>query len=109
MSANESPLPKSSSVKQSHSTLMNLNNWRERLNYLALKDPLRSFQNAQEFVFIWDGENYLIKMINDTLFLKESVLAKYFSFSSKSDPFLLTPSQYQNSVPAKKKTAKSKK
>ena len=42
--------------------------------------------------FMWEGENYLMKMKSDSLFLKESYFSHYFNFSSKSDPFLVFPS-----------------
>lgn len=42
--------------------------------------------------FIWEGENYLLKVKTDTQFLALSEYGKYFNFSSKSDPFLVQPS-----------------
>ena len=38
-----------------------------------------------------NGVNYLIKMKSDTNFLASSEVAKWFNFSHKSDPFLVTP------------------
>jgi len=40
-----------------------------------------------------NGENYLLKMKKDTLFLSLSPLANYFNFSNKSDPFLVLTSK----------------
>lgn len=40
--------------------------------------------------FIWDNENYLIKMKTDTEFLANHSLAKWFNFA-KNDPFLVIP------------------
>lgn len=42
--------------------------------------------------FIWEGENYLIKMKGDTKFLAVSEYSKHFNFTAKSDPFLVQPS-----------------
>lgn len=50
---------------------------------------MKRFKNIP---FIWEGENYLIKMKSDSQFLTTSPLAKFFNFSFKSDPFLVFPS-----------------
>ena len=42
--------------------------------------------------FIYNGENYLVKMRHDLDFLKTSELNKAFKFSQEPDPFLLFPS-----------------
>jgi len=39
---------------------------------------------------LYNDINYLTKMKNDTLFLAESELNKWFNFSKKIDPFLVT-------------------
>ena len=83
--------------------------WRERLAYLASKVPMVTDVNIHDFVYLLDHENYLIKMKTDTNFLKDSVLGGYFNFSSKSDPFLLTPSQTSTSISGNKKKQKKKK
>lgn len=75
--------------------------WRERLNYLISKIPNLQSIGKHYFIFIWDHENYLIKMKTDTLFLKTSWLSRFFLFSSKSDPFLYAPSQIASYGPAK--------
>jgi hypothetical protein len=38
-------------------------------------------------------ENYLTKLMLDTIFLSRSPLADYFNFSDRSDPFLVFPAQ----------------
>ncbi len=40
--------------------------------------------------------NYLIKMKNDTDFLKGSTLSKFFNFSQDSDPFLIAIAEKQD-------------
>ena len=40
---------------------------------------------------VYNGENYLVKMKTDTSFLATSELAKWFNFSTKTDPFLVVP------------------
>jgi hypothetical protein len=40
--------------------------WRERLNYLISKVDGESGVDKHDFVFIWENENYLIKIKNDT-------------------------------------------
>ena len=44
--------------------------WRERLHYLSSKSSTLNELNWQDFKFMWDHENYLIKMKSDTMFLK---------------------------------------
>ncbi|CAG9317382.1 unnamed protein product [Blepharisma stoltei] len=58
-------------------TVENICIWRE-----FFKDLTLDFQ--------WESKGYLEKMQTDTLFLKETVLSKYFKFKSKSDPLLLS-------------------
>lgn len=48
-----------------------------------------------------------MKVNNDTLFLKDTWLAKIYHFSNKSDPFLLVPSQIPQ--PSVQKSAKKNK
>lgn len=43
--------------------------------------------------FIYNGENYLLKMRHDLDFLKTSELSKAFDFGQETDPFLLYPSK----------------
>lgn len=84
--------------------------WRERLNYLLSKVEDPTGVDKHDFVFLWENENYLIKIKNDTMFLKDSILSNFFHFSSKADPFLLVPSQMPaNTVSASVKTKKKSK
>ena len=45
--------------------------------------------------FVWESQNYLLKLKSDTQFLINSSYAKYVNFSPKSDPFLVFPSTKQ--------------
>lgn len=64
--------------------------------------------------FIWDNDNYLVKMKTDTDFLKEHELSKWFNFGDKNDPFLVIPACAHSGVglkglkKARKRQAKSK-
>lgn len=82
--------------------------WRERLNYLIGKVSEAPGVDKHDFVFIWDHENYLMKIKSDTLFLKDSSLSKYFHFSTKADPFLIVPSQVTSTANATVKSGKKK-
>ena len=54
------------------------------------KNNIKKFKNIQ---FIWENENYLLKMKSDTsIMLYNSHFSRYFSFSNKNDPFLVHPS-----------------
>jgi hypothetical protein len=46
---------------------------------------------AEKSPIMFNGANYLIKMKTDTVFLATSEFARWFNFSQKSDPFLVTP------------------
>lgn len=46
----------------------------------------------KNIAFIWEGKNYLMKMKGDASFLAVSEYAKYFNFTTKSDPFLVQAS-----------------
>ena len=59
------------------------------------RNTLRKFKCIP---FVWEGQNYLLKMKTDTGFLFSSSFAKYFNFSPKSDPFLIFPSTKQSSI-----------
>jgi hypothetical protein len=41
--------------------------------------------------YIWEGEDYVLKIRHDSSFLKDSSLSKLYEFSKRSDPFLLFP------------------
>lgn len=54
------------------------------------RSNLKKFKNIP---FIWENENYLLKMKSDTsVMLYNSHFAKYINFSNKNDPFLVFPS-----------------
>mmetsp|Transcript_23213 Transcript_23213/g.17648 ORF Transcript_23213/g.17648 Transcript_23213/m.17648 type:complete len:132 (+) Transcript_23213:80-475(+) len=72
--------------------------WRRQLIYSYLlsstnagagSKDMRKYKNIP---FLWEGDNYLLKMKQDTLFLSTSAFARFFNFSGKSDPFLVFPS-----------------
>lgn len=50
--------------------------------------------------FVWEGENYLVKLKTDSFELANTNLAKFFNFSTeKSDPFLVFPSIKPTAIP----------
>lgn len=59
----------------------------------AQRNSLRKFKCIP---FVWEHQNYLLKMKNDAQFLLLSVFNNYFNFSAKSDPFLVFPSIKQS-------------
>lgn len=72
--------------------------WRKQLIYNFLltnkdnpeKNNIKKFKNIP---FIWENENYLLKMKSDTShMLYNSHFSRYFHFSNKNDPFLVNPS-----------------
>jgi len=62
---------------------------------MAQRNTLRKFKCIP---FVWEGYNYLVKIKCDTAFLVSSPFDVYFSFSNKSDPFLVFPSMKQSSI-----------
>jgi hypothetical protein len=55
--------------------------------------PRNNIKKFKNIPFVWENENYLLKMKSDTSsWLYESHFNRYFSFSSKNDPFLVFPS-----------------
>lgn len=71
--------------------------WREGLVYaLLLNNTAESYQLAKQVAFMWEGENYLVKMKTDNDFMKQSSLNRMFNFSSKNDPFLVVPSNFKD-------------
>lgn len=81
--------------------------WRKQLIYSYLLTTTHAGTSHQErnsvnkfknIPFIWESENYLLKMKNDTKFLNFSEYSKHFNFSTKSDPFLVFPSSKHNAV-----------
>ena len=59
----------------------------------AQRNTMRKFKCLP---FVWESQNYLLKMKSDTSFLIQSPFARYFNFSPKSDPFLVFPSMKQS-------------
>lgn len=66
--------------------------WREQMLYAYNQSLSMVAEPAPELPFLWNGENYLVKIKNDTDFLKDHSLAEWFNFSDKNDPFLVIPS-----------------
>ncbi len=67
-------------------------NFREHLksiHYLAANDERMAV--PEKVPIVHNGINYLIKMKTDTAFLAASEFSKWFNFSQKTDPFLVTP------------------
>ncbi|CDW89091.1 UNKNOWN [Stylonychia lemnae] len=65
-------------------------------NQNSMHQERNSVNKFKSIPFIWEGENYLLKMKNDAQFLITSEYGKHFNFSTKSDPFLVFPSQKHN-------------
>lgn len=61
-------------------------NWRDQLSKNFNVPP-------KNFAFMWEGQNYLIKLRNDLDFLKDSEYTKIFNFGGEEpDPLLVCPS-----------------
>mmetsp|Transcript_13132 Transcript_13132/g.20405 ORF Transcript_13132/g.20405 Transcript_13132/m.20405 type:complete len:107 (+) Transcript_13132:832-1152(+) len=55
--------------------------------------PRNSIKKFKNIPFVWENENYLLKMKSDTsVWLQSSHLSRYFNYSKKNDPFLVYPS-----------------
>jgi hypothetical protein len=85
--------------------------WRKQLIYSYLLTTTAAANNViqqdrnsvnkfKNIPFIWESENYLLKMKSDTQFLNFCEFSKHFNFSLKSDPFLVFPSSKHNSSAA---------
>ena len=92
--------------------------WRKQLIFNLLltqetsKQQISSVQmrKLKCLPFMWEHANYLIKMKTDSSFLFASPFARYFNFSTKSDPFLVFPSMKSSQgPPGKKRTAQQSK
>jgi hypothetical protein len=59
------------------------------------RNSVNKFKNIP---FIWEGENYLLKMKGDSQFLNFSSFSHHFNFTTKSDPFIVFPSSKHNAV-----------
>ena len=81
--------------------------WRKQLvcNYLVGQNlaqrPQEQIVNNRfkNVPFVYEEQNYLLKMHQDTAFLLQSHFNRFFNFSPKSDPFLVFPSQ-KHATPA---------
>ena len=65
-----------------------INKWKENLSYsFLLANNAYIKQNALFFKYIFEGENYLMRLCKDLDFLAGSQLSKFFNFG-RNDPFL---------------------
>jgi len=63
--------------------------------YRSASSQQNSLRKFKVMPFVWEQQNYLLKIKTDVQFLIGSPFAKYFNFSMKSDPFLVFPSTKQ--------------
>jgi len=97
---NEEESKQKASELLTHLRILSLNavetilKWREYIQqtYYITRGVVKANQTIL-IPFLFQEINYLLKMKNDTRELVESPLAKFFNFSSKSDPFLVYPSK----------------
>jgi hypothetical protein len=76
--------------------------WRKQLifNFMSTQQhrtvpTQQSLRKFKVMPFVWESQNYLLKLKSDIQFLLTSAFSKYFNFSMKSDPFLVFPSTKQ--------------
>eukprot|EP00347_Sterkiella_histriomuscorum_P015861 403355405 len=81
-----------------YSFLLTTSQSSQQNNNSMMHQERNSVNKFKSIPFIWESENYLLKMKNDTQFLNFSEYAKHFNFSQKSDTFLVFPSQKHNAV-----------
>ena len=74
--------------------------WREQMLY-AYYQSSTDHKNVPIIPFVWENENYLLKLKRDTEFLKDHSLSKWFNFADKNDPFLVIPSCSHSGVGVK--------
>jgi hypothetical protein len=67
--------------------------WKEQLVYALILNKTDSIGKHKELEFIWEDQNYIIKMRNDIDFLYGSDFSKIFNFSELPDPMLIVPSK----------------
>jgi hypothetical protein len=66
--------------------------WLISLNESPLSASSLSHQNSHEnFVFLYADDNYLMRILNDTNFLSNTILADDLHMATKNDPFILRP------------------
>jgi hypothetical protein len=61
--------------------------WKDYI-YNLTHDAKRKRDRLEYYYF---EENYLLKILSDTGFIKVSCLEKFYKFAPKNDPFLLWP------------------
>ena len=68
-------------------------------NIMTLPPQRNNLKKFKNIPFVWENENYLLKMKSDTsISLFQSHFARYINFSNKNDPFLVYPSIKQKSI-----------
>ena len=75
--------------------------WKEQLVYALILNKSDSIGKHKTLQFMWENENYILKMRKDLIFLHESDFKKIFCFSELPDPLLIIPSK-----PLEKKNVK---
>ena len=48
-------------------------------------------QSHANFIFLYADDNYLMRMLNDTNFMGNTMLTECLTLASKNDPFVLRP------------------
>ena len=87
-----------------------IHSWKEHCLFPYQQSELRG-EEEPKLEFIYDGNNYLMKMMKDNAFLgiKSNPFLKYFYFSDRGDPFLQIPAtQYYGVGKIKHKKKKKK-
>ena len=74
-------------------TVESIIKWKEQLVYALILNKTDSIGKHKSINFMWDDQNYVVKMKNDLDFLKGSDFSKVLSFSEFYDPMLITPSK----------------
>jgi hypothetical protein len=72
--------------------------WREQMLYAFNQSVNGNSPPSPHIPFMWEDENYLIKMKSDTDFLKSHSISQFYNFSEKNDPFLVIPSWAHSGV-----------
>jgi len=71
-----------------------VNAWREHILFAFRQSDKSESDPEPEIPFMYQGNNYLLKMRKDNSFLglKSNPFQEYFNFTPKGDPFLIIPS-----------------
>lgn len=67
--------------------------WKEQLVYALILNKSDSIGKHKTLQFMWEDQNYIIKMRSDMNFLYGSDFMKVFNFSELPDPLLIVPSK----------------